>query len=152
MTYFAFPVTLTPDRDDCGFVVTFRDLPEAITQGDSVEQSLSEAADCLEEAIAARIDEGLEIPKPSHSDQDILVPVPLMTAWKAKLYSAIQKSNRTIADLSYQLGMSELKTQQLLDPRAEVDISLIKSTLLHLEEQKPKAVAVVKEPTIGYGQ
>jgi hypothetical protein len=43
MTNFAFPVQLTPDTDDGGYVVTFRDLPEAITQGDSVSECLTEA-------------------------------------------------------------------------------------------------------------
>jgi len=54
-------VPLTPDEIDSGFVVTFRDLPEAITQGETVEQCLSEASDCLAEAIAARIDENLVV-------------------------------------------------------------------------------------------
>jgi len=30
---FNYPVTLTPDLEDGGFVVTFADLPEAVTQG-----------------------------------------------------------------------------------------------------------------------
>lgn len=30
---FAYPVILTPDKEDGGLVVTFEDLPEAITQG-----------------------------------------------------------------------------------------------------------------------
>ncbi|NET69231.1 MAG: hypothetical protein F6K63_34485 [Moorea sp. SIO1G6] len=39
-------------------MITFQDLPEAITQGDSMEQAFASAAYCLEEAIAARIDPG----------------------------------------------------------------------------------------------
>ena len=31
-----FPVNLTPDKRDGGFVVTFPDIPEAITQGETV--------------------------------------------------------------------------------------------------------------------
>ena len=59
---FLYPATLTPDPTG-GFVVTFRDWPEeAITQGDSLEEALLEAADCLEEAVAARIDDRGEIP------------------------------------------------------------------------------------------
>ena len=46
-------------------MVTCRDLPEAITQGETREEALAEAADCLEEAIAARIDDGRDIPSPS---------------------------------------------------------------------------------------
>ncbi len=36
MQTFVYPALLTPDEDNSGFVVTFRDLLEAITQGDSV--------------------------------------------------------------------------------------------------------------------
>ena len=65
MPNFIFPVQLTPDSEDGGYVVTFRDLPEAITQGDSIAECLIEAVDCLEEAIASRINDNREIPQPS---------------------------------------------------------------------------------------
>ena len=81
MSYFAYPVALTPDEADGGFVVTCRDLPEAITQGETIAQCLSEAADCLGEAIAGRLADGLEIPAPSESHSgEYLVPVPLEIA------------------------------------------------------------------------
>ena len=35
----AYPVTLTPEKEG-GYVVTFRDIPEAITQGETVEEAL----------------------------------------------------------------------------------------------------------------
>ena len=81
---FSFPTSLTSDPDDGGYVVTFRDLPEAITQGDSIEVALREAADCIEEAIAARIDDRLDIPEPSDMlENEYLVTVPMQTALKA---------------------------------------------------------------------
>ena len=40
MQRFAYPVTLAADEDAGGFVVTCRDIPEAITQDDSLEDSL----------------------------------------------------------------------------------------------------------------
>ena len=52
---FSFPVTLTTDEVDGGYTVTFRDLPEAITQGENIEDALVEASDCLEEAISQRL-------------------------------------------------------------------------------------------------
>ena len=52
---FSFPVTLTTDEVDSGLTVTFRDLPEAITQGENIEDALNEAADCLEEAMRPRV-------------------------------------------------------------------------------------------------
>ena len=65
MRQFAYAVKMTPDKDDGGYVVTCRDLPEAITQGETIEQALIEAADCLEEAIAARVADERDIPLPS---------------------------------------------------------------------------------------
>lgn len=81
MSRFTYPATLTPDKRDGGYVVTFRDLPEAITQGDAIKECLAEAADCLDEAIAARSSEGLEIPKPSRARHgEYLVTLPKVTA------------------------------------------------------------------------
>jgi antitoxin HicB len=59
---FSFPVTLKTDEVDGGFTVTFRDLPEAITQGENIEDAFNEATDCLEEAIANRVLRCLPIP------------------------------------------------------------------------------------------
>ena len=38
--------------------MTFEDLPEAITQGETIAEALAEAADALEEAIAGRLRRG----------------------------------------------------------------------------------------------
>lgn len=86
MNRFIYPATLIPDEVDGGFTVIFRDLPEAITQGDTVEECLVEAADCLEEAVAGRIRRGHELPAPSKCEKgEKLVPVPMQTAMKAAL-------------------------------------------------------------------
>lgn len=82
--FFAFPAHFEFDPIDGGFVITFRDVPEAITQGDTYEQGLSEASDCLAEALAAYIDDGRLLPAPSPPQQnETLVPLPLDMAWKA---------------------------------------------------------------------
>ena len=78
-----YPVTLTPDETDGGFVVTFEDIPEAITQGETVTEALAEAADALEEAIAGRIRRGDAIPEPSPPEDRPTVLVPAPTAVKA---------------------------------------------------------------------
>lgn len=50
-----YKVTFTPDdysKAEDGYVVTFADLPEAITQGDTFGDAMLNAEDCLEEALA----------------------------------------------------------------------------------------------------
>jgi antitoxin HicB len=102
---FSYPVTLTPDETDGGFVVTFEDVPEAITQGDTREDALLEAADALDEAIAVRIKLGLDIPQPSLADDRPLVPAPALTAAKVALHFALRASSG--------LSKSELAEQLL---------------------------------------
>ena len=114
---FAYPVTLTPDEVDGGFVVTFRDVPEAITQGEDVPDALVQAADALEEAIAGRIRNGDEIPVPSASRGEPIVPVPALMAAKAALHLALQHQGITKSELAQRLGCDEKEVRRLLDPR-----------------------------------
>jgi antitoxin HicB len=115
---FAYPVNLTPDETDGGFVVTFPDVPEAITQGDDVEDSLTQAADALEEAIAGRIRRGDSIPEPSKAGANQpVVLVPALTAAKAALYLALREAGISKSELAERLGCDEKEVRRLLDPK-----------------------------------
>ncbi|HEY4591265.1 MAG TPA: type II toxin-antitoxin system HicB family antitoxin [Thermoanaerobaculia bacterium] len=127
-----YPVTLTPDSDDGGFVVTFEDLPEAITQGETVMEALAEAADALEEAVAGRIRRGEPIPEPSPATDRPIVPVPVQTAAKAALYLALQETGITKAELAVRLGCDEKEVRRLLDPRHPSKLPRIQKALAAL--------------------
>jgi antitoxin HicB len=118
MEQFMYPARLTPDAQDGGFVVTFVDLPEAITQGETKEEALQEAADCLEEAMANRMVSGLPIPPSSRLKRgQYAVPVAAQTAAKAALYLALQEARITKAELAKRLRCDEKEVRRLLDPR-----------------------------------
>jgi antitoxin HicB len=127
---FSFPAALTPDLDDSGYVVTFRDLPEAITQGDSVEFALQEALDCIEEAISARIDDRLNIPKPSELlENEYLVTVPMQTALKAALIMAMSESKMNQVQLAHALSVDEKEVRRILNPRHATKLATMERTL-----------------------
>jgi antitoxin HicB len=118
MEQFVYPAIFTPDVHDGGFVVTFVDLPEAITQGDTRDEALQEAADCLDEAMTNRIVSGLPIPPPSRITRgQHAVPVAAHTAAKAALYVALQDAQITKAELAKRLQCDEKEVRRLLDPR-----------------------------------
>jgi antitoxin HicB len=118
MEQFVYPARFVPGAQEGGFVVTFVDLPEAITQGETIEEALQEAADCLEEAMANRIVTGLPIPSPSRIKRgQYAVPVPAQTAAKAALYIALQEAQITKAELAKRLQCDEKEVRRLLDPR-----------------------------------
>ncbi len=136
MSNFVFPVQLTPDIDDGGYVVTFRDLPEAITQGDSITECLAEAIDCLEEAIAARIDDNLEIPPASSPiEGEYLVELPLAMVFKALVYLALKETKMNKTQLARKVNIDELEITRILDPRYPTQLSTIEQVLLALDKK-----------------
>jgi antitoxin HicB len=136
MTRFVYPAVLTADEKDGGFVVTFRDLPEAITQGDSLEQALNEAADCLEESIALRIDDKLEIPQPSQpKNGEHLVAVPAQTALKAALYLAMCEKGMSKVELASILNIHEKEVRRILSPHHATKLSTMERTLAVLGQR-----------------
>ena len=60
---FDYPVTLTPDGDTV--LVTFVDVPEAITFGSSLKDALAQAADALETGLSFYVDARKALPPAS---------------------------------------------------------------------------------------
>lgn len=136
MQHFVYPAILTPDEQDGGFVVTFPDVPEAITQGDDVSDALQQAADCLEEAIAGRIRRHECIPEASPVGPDhYTVPLPAQTAAKSALYLAICHTGMTQVELASRLHCDEKEVRRLLDPRHASKMSCLELALAALGQQ-----------------
>ena len=68
----AYPVILEPDADY--IMATSPDFPELTTFGDDRDEALMRAVDAFEEAIAARIHDGREIPEPSRGEFGVALP------------------------------------------------------------------------------
>lgn len=81
---FIYPVILTPDAADGGFVVTFADIPEAITQGDTEAEALTRAKDALESALDFYFEDKRAVPLPSKAKRDQQV-VALAASLSAKV-------------------------------------------------------------------
>lgn len=60
-----YPVKLTPDKVDGGYVATFPDIPEAITQGETIDEALAMAHEALEAALEFYFDDNRAVPMPS---------------------------------------------------------------------------------------
>ena len=54
-----------PDRRDGGFIVTFVDIPEAITQGNTVEEALAAGKDALDTALYFYFEDKRAVTPPS---------------------------------------------------------------------------------------
>jgi antitoxin HicB len=116
MNRFQYAVLLSP-ADEGGYVVTCRDLPELITQGESVEEALEQASDAMDEVFATYLTEGLDFPEPSKARRrERLVAPPPETVAKAALYVAMRRAGISKVQLAKRLGVDEKEVRRLLDP------------------------------------
>ncbi len=142
MREFVYPAKFTPDKKDGGFVVTFRDIPEAITQGETVEECLDEAAGALQAALEGRIMSGLHIPaasKPKRGEH--LIAVPVQTALKTALYLAMQDLGITRVELARRLRIDEKEARRMLDPHHPTKADRLEKALAALGKHAELRVA-----------
>jgi antitoxin HicB len=113
----AFPAALTPDPDG-GFTVTFRDVHEAITEGDTREEALLRAEDALESAIAMYI--AAREPLPASSEPQAgeeMVPLSALGMAKTALYEAMREQGVGRAELARRLRWHLPQVSRVLDLR-----------------------------------
>lgn len=116
MNRFQYAVRLLPS-DEGGYVVTCRDLPELITQGESVGEALEQASDAMDEVFATYLTEGLDFPEPTKARRrELMVAPPPETVAKAALYVAMRRAGISKVQLAKRLGVDEKEVRRLLDP------------------------------------
>ena len=116
MERFQYAVGLAP-AEEGGFVVTCRDLPQLVTQGEDLENALTEAADAMDEVFAAYMYGGLTLPAQSKTRKgEHVVSPPAETMVKAALYVAMKDAGISKVQLSKRLGVDEKEVRRLLDP------------------------------------
>lgn len=110
----AYPATLTPDEDT--LLVTFPDIPEAVTFGADADEALAYAVGALETMIAARIDDREDVPVPSApAEGQHLVRLPALTAAKVLLYQEMRAQGVRKAELARRLNWHMPQVDRLLD-------------------------------------
>lgn len=116
MERFEYAVKLTP-AEEGGFVVTCRDLPQLVTQGEDLDDALIEAADAMDEVFAAYMQGGLPFPAPTKAKRgEYLASPPAETMAKAALYVSMREAGITKVQLAKKLGVDEKEVRRLLDP------------------------------------
>ncbi len=112
----AYPCTLTVG-DDGGIVVTFPDVPEAITGGDDRIEALAMAKDALATSLAGYVHQRRRIPRPGEGDgHGDFVTIDAGVATKLALYSTMLDKNISDGDLAVRLDISESAVRDLVNP------------------------------------
>ena len=107
----AYPIVL---EDDDGAVLAMSpDFSELATFGDDREEAVARAVDALEEAIAARIHDRKDIPRPSRGD--VYAILPTLTSVKVLLYQSMREQGIGKAELARHLGWHMPQVDRVLD-------------------------------------
>jgi len=115
MRTYTFRAILEPGERSGILVVTFPDVPEAITEGRGREEALREAEDALGTALLSYPLRDLPLPK-ARSRQGVAVTVAPEVAAKLAVLEAFTASGIAKSELARRLGVSENEARRILDP------------------------------------
>ena len=120
-----YPIQIEDDDDTV--LVTSPDFPELTTFGVDRDEAIARAAYALEEAIAARIHDGKNIPLPS-SGPDYAV-MSTLTAVKVMLYRGMKEQGIGKAELARRLGWHLPQVDRVLNLRHRSRLDQIDAAL-----------------------
>jgi len=111
-----YPAKVTPERTAGGFVVTFPDVPEAITQGDTIEEATAMGSEALELALTFYTEKWADLPAPGSLKRGMrMVRVPALSEAKFRLYSALRAAGIRKIELARRMKCSPSQVDRLLD-------------------------------------
>ena len=135
-----YPAIFTP-AEEGGFVVTFRDIPEAITQGDDEAEAMAMARDVLREAMAVYFDERRTVPLPSQPREgERAVDLPLSVAAKVLLVNEMLSQQIAPSDLARRLGTTRQEVNRLTDLKHPTKIDRIAEAVAAMDRRLDLAI------------
>jgi antitoxin HicB len=111
---FDYPVKLAKQPEG-GFVVTFPDVPEAITQGESIDDALLHAVDALETGLSFYIDARKPLPVASPARGRRTVRPSALECAKLGLYREMMAQGIRKSELARRLGWHAPQVDRLFD-------------------------------------
>ena len=112
---FEYPARLTAQPEG-GFIVTFPDVPEALTQGEDRDDALLHAVDALESALSFYVDDRRPLPVPSKVKRgQVLVRPSVLESAKLAIYTEMLVQGVKKSELARRLGWHMPQVDRLLD-------------------------------------
>jgi antitoxin HicB len=119
--------------DENGIVVTFPDVPEAITQGADEADARAMAEDALALALLSYPRRGLPLPVPAHQGGDLLsIFLKPEDAAKVAVLDAWRQAGISKSEFARRLGKDEKEVRRILDPMHPTKLSALEAALRSL--------------------
>ncbi len=111
------------------FTVTFTDIPEAITEGDTAREARERAEDALVTALGFYTDDGKKLPVPSAAQGRPVTVVPPLVATKLALHDAMLAAGLSNVELARRMDLDEKAVRRLCDPLHRSHIGQVAAAL-----------------------
>jgi antitoxin HicB len=123
-----YPAEIQPDGRF--FLVTFPDIPEAISQGDDIEDAKRHGADVLESALEFYLESGRTIPRPSRPKPgQHIIELSASVAAKILVLNEMILQQVRPAELARRLNVTPQEITRLLNLRHATKIDGIANAL-----------------------
>lgn len=124
-----YPATLTPNGKG-GYIVTFRDVPEAITEIWDKNELKETATDCLVTAVDFYIEDHRLFPAPSKTKKDdVIIQLPISISAKILLLNTMVSGNIRPVDLAKKMGIKPQEVNRIIDTGHTTKIDTIAKAL-----------------------
>lgn len=124
-----YPATLTPNGEG-GYIVTFRDVPEAITEIWDKNELKETATDCLVTAVDFYIEDHRLFPAPSKTKKnDVIIQLPISISAKILLLNTMVSGNIRPVDLAKKMGIKPQEVNRIIDTGHTTKIDTIAKAL-----------------------
>jgi antitoxin HicB len=127
MRTYSYPATFEPGDNPSAIVVTFADIPEAITEGQGEADARMQAADALGLALLAYLRADRRLPKPGKGT--IMISPPADVAAKIAVIETFRNSGLTRVEVARRIGRDEKVVRRILDPMHSTDLSSLSAAL-----------------------
>ena len=123
-----YPVNLTQDTNG-SYLVSFPDLPDVNSVGDTVEEALHEAVDALLTGVEMYFHHRRTVPLPSApTKRQHTVAMPALETAKVLLWNEMLQQNLRKADLVRKLGVHAPQVDRLFDLRHSSKLDFVEQT------------------------
>jgi antitoxin HicB len=135
MRTFVYHARFEPGEDH-GIVVSFADVPEAITQGENEADACAQAEEALGLALLTYPARGLPLPR-SKTRGAGLVPVAVEPEVAAKLavIEAVRIAGITKSEFARRIGKDEKGARRILDPKHPTKLTTLTAALRELGQR-----------------
>ena len=131
MKTYSYRAALEPGDDPQVTVVTFPDVPEAITDGVGPVDVRAQAEDALGVALLSYPLRGLPLPEPTEGPGPVITPAPDVAA-KLAVLEAFAASGLTQTALAARVGLAPREIRRILDPMHATKLPTLTRTLAAL--------------------